>query len=601
MVVIDIDDVSFRYATQPDDEMALRDVSYSIDAGDFVGITGESAAGKATFCRLIAGHIPNFYEGDLSGAIEVSGKPTTEQTLGELSSTVGFVFENPYDQLTGATSTVLEEVAFGLESLGLTRDEIRERAHEALEQIGIEDLADRHPQRLSGGQCQRVAIASVLAMRPEILVLQQPTAQLDPEGTAEVMRIVTKMNQEGFTIVMVSQDLDRLAPHLDSLLIFEDGEIVLDGSARGVLTAAAEQNMPVIVPTPVRVGYRLREEGYVDSSKPIPITLSECAEELAPFVDRVPQEQSATTDAESQVGVINGGTSHSSTDEGASEPSDEGDEYSVDESSDVSDRIVLDDLHHTYPSGVEALKGISFSMDEGCVCIIGQNGAGKSTLVKHFNGLLKPTQGRVFVEGTGTDDKRVAQLARDVGLSFQNPDDQLFHSTVNKEIRYGPRNLDYDDEKIDELAARAMAQFELEPVAEKNPYDLVIPWRKRVAVASVSTMDTPTIVLDEPTSGQDAPGQERLGKFVTELGNQGKLVVVITHDMNFVSEYADRVVVLSQGKLLMDGDPRSVLADEERLHETNVQPPAITRLGMEAGLTETVLSVDELIAALQHP
>ncbi|WP_129113521.1 ABC transporter ATP-binding protein [Halegenticoccus tardaugens] len=605
MAIIQLEDVSFRYAAQPTGEMALRDVSYSIAEGRFVGITGESAAGKATFCRLVAGHIPHFYQGDLTGSVTVDGAPTTDRTLGDLASTVGFVFENPYDQLTGATSTVLEEVAFGLESMGLSREEMRERALDTLDLVGIEELADRHPQRLSGGQCQRVAIASVLAMRPEILILQQPTAQLDPEGTEDVIRVVTEMNREGFTVVMVSQNLDRLVPHVDELLVFDDGRIQLEGAPRDVLTAAVERSLPIPVPTPVRVGHRLREAGYVDRSEPMPITLAACAEELKPLVAATSGRQPVVTDSASSFdrsGVVepDGSTAAASDTGDAGDPRDELTASGDDLASARTDRVVFDDLCHTYPGGVRALQNVSFEMDEGCVCIIGQNGAGKSTLVKHLNGLLKPTEGSVFVEGTDTSEKRVAQLAHDVGLSFQNPDDQLFHDTVESEVRYGPRNLGYDDATIDELVERALSQFDLENSKERNPYDLVISWRKRVAVASVAAMDTPVVVLDEPTSGQDAPGQAILGEFVTALGEEGKLVVVITHDMDFVRRYADRVVVLSQANLLLDGDPRAVLSAETTLRKADVQPPAITRLGKLVGLSEPLLSVDELLASIER-
>ncbi|XVH33382.1 ABC transporter ATP-binding protein (plasmid) [Haloferacaceae archaeon DSL9] len=599
MAIIEIENVSFRYATQSSDQMALKDVSHSIEKGSFVGITGESAAGKATFCRLIAGHIPHFYQGDLSGSITVDGLSTAERTLGDLSTIVGFVFENPHDQLTGATSTVLEEVAFGLESMGMSREAIRERALDTLELVGIEELADRHPQRLSGGQCQRVAIASVLAMRPEILILQQPTAQLDPEGTEDVIRVVTEMNREGFTIIMVSQNLDRLVPHVDELLVFDDGHIQLNGSPENILVEAIERDLPILIPTPVRVGHRLRQEGYINPSKPIPITLEESAEELRPFVadtSELSNIVSSTAQAHSSdIAELDGPSAVSDT------PNETLIESSQPKNKSASMRtknVIFDGLHHTYPSGVQALQDISFTMDDGCVCIIGQNGAGKSTLVKHLNGLLKPTEGDVFIKGNSINEKRVAQLAHDVGLSFQNPDDQLFHSTIESEVRYGPKNLGYNDETTTELVDWALQQFDLKDVGEKNPYDLVISWRKRVAVASVAAMDTSVVVLDEPTSGQDAPGQEVLGEFVTTLSDDGKLVVVITHDMDFVRKYADRVVVLSQANLLMDGDPETVLSAEETLQKADVQPPAITRLGRQLGLSKPMLSIDDLLASV---
>ncbi|RBI59277.1 ABC transporter ATP-binding protein [halophilic archaeon] len=579
MSQLELSDVTFQYQTQPDDEYAVTDTSLAIEKGSFVGITGPNEAGKATVCRLLSGQIPHFYNGDLSGTVTVDGTPTSEQSIGELSKKIGFVFENPYDQMTGATSTVLEEVAFGLESRGLTSREMRERAKEALAVIGVEDLMDRDPQQLSGGQCQRVAIASVIAMQPEILVLQQPTAQLDPEGTEEVFDIVSDMNDEEYTVIIVSQELEQLAPHLDRLLYMEDGQIRLDDSPRAILTRAVETDLPVPVPTTIEIGHRLRTTGTIPEDEPVPLTETECLTELQRLV---PAPASPSGDA-------------------AVEARSDGSTINRPSSSNRSDRdepIVLDDLHHTYASGVEALSSVSFSLEDGCVCLIGQNGAGKSTLVKHLNGLLDPTEGAVYVRGTDTRDATVAELAHDVGLSFQNPDDQLFHNSVQEEVEYGPRNLDYDEDEVEKQTERALELFELTERREENPYDFGEPWRKRVAAASIAAMDTPVIVLDEPTSGQDAPGRQCLGNAVETLVNRGKLVVVITHDIDFVREHADRTILLSQGSAIADGDTQTVLGDPETLARSNVHPPTVTQFGLKLGVGP-VMSVDELFDAIE--
>ena len=572
MSLIELHNVTFQYGSQPDDEYAVEDVNFRVEEGQFVGITGQSEAGKASLCRLISGQIPHFYHGDLSGDVTVEGTSTAESTVGSLSKKIGYVFVNPYDQLTGASSTVLEEVAYGLETHGLTRKEMRTRARESLAAIGVEDLADRDPMQLSGGQCQRIAIASVIAMQPDVIVLQQPTAQLDPEGTKEVFDVIGEMNDRGYTIVMVSQEMERLAPYLDRLVVMDDGQIRFDGRPDEILVEASEEGVPVPVPTPVKIGHRLRETGHVSNDEPIPVTESDCLTELKRSVTPL---------------LPNGGKEAPPTAESPGDLSKDGE-------------VVLDDVHHRYPSGVKALRGVSFSLDEGCVCLIGQNGAGKSTLVKHLNGLLDPTEGSAYVQGADTSERTTAKLAHDVGLSFQNPDDQLFHNTVEEEVQYGPRNLGFDDDTIAEKTEMSMDLLDLEARRDKNPYDFGEPWRKRVAVASVVAMDTDIVVVDEPTSGQDVPGYEQLGEAVRMLVDRGKLVIVVTHDMDFVREYADRTVLLAEGRVIADGDTRDVLGDPDTLARSNVHPPMITRIGLELDLGP-LLTVDELFEAIEGP
>ncbi len=278
-MTIEIEDVSFAYELTPEHPV-LREISCRIEAGEFVGVTGVSEAGKTSFLRLIAGHIPHFFRGEMTGAVEVRGKPTNQVGIGELAAEVGFVFENPYDQLTGAALTVRDEVAFGLENLGFPTEEIERRVQEALGTVGCTDLADRHPYRLSGGQTQRIAIASVLSVGPEILVLDEPTSQLDPLGTEEVTRVVGGVHEQGSTVVMSSHDLASLAPVVDRLIVLEQGRIRWDGSPRQVLGEALLSGFPIRVPDVTRIGHRLRAGGLVEANRPLPLDAPEAAAEL---------------------------------------------------------------------------------------------------------------------------------------------------------------------------------------------------------------------------------------------------------------------------------------------------------------------------------
>lgn len=262
--------------------------------------------------------------------------------------------------------------------------------------------------------------------------------------------------------------------------------------------------------------------------------------------------------------------------------------------------IQISDLHFTYPSGVQALRGISLTIATGeQVGIVGQNGAGKTTLVKHLNGLLQPTSGNILIDDWNTRKHSVAKLASRVGYVFQNPDEQLFSRNVGMEVAFGPRNLGYNGDQVQAFVKDALEMTELSDKTETNPYDLSTTWRKMVALASVIAMDTPIVIFDEPTTGQDAANVARIANVIKTLRERGKTVITITHDIDFCAENFERVVVLSQGQVLLDGPANDVLAQEEILASTYVEPPQLTRLGKRLGLRETVRNQEDFLNALK--
>ncbi len=264
-------------------------------------------------------------------------------------------------------------------------------------------------------------------------------------------------------------------------------------------------------------------------------------------------------------------------------------------------KITVSDLRFTYPAGVEALRGISAAIEPGeQVAIVGQNGSGKTTLVKHFNGLLQPTSGSVTIGDSDTRGVSVAKLARRVGYVFQNPDEQLFCRTVREEVGFGPHNLGFEPERTEKLVEQALQLVELESRKDANPYDLSATWRKMVALASIISMDTPIVIFDEPTTGQDAASVSRIATVVAELHKQGKTVITITHDIDFAGENFDRVIALAQGQILLDGLADDVLGQAELLAQTFVDPPQLTRLGQRLGFGKTVRNEDEFLGELQR-
>ena len=263
-------------------------------------------------------------------------------------------------------------------------------------------------------------------------------------------------------------------------------------------------------------------------------------------------------------------------------------------------KIEVIDLEFRYPNGVQALNGISLSIESGeQVAIVGQNGSGKTTLVKHFNALLQPTSGRILIGDWDTKEHSVAKLARRVGYVFQNPDEQLFSKNVGIEVAFGPRNLGYDVGQVQALVKDALEMTELSDKTETNPYDLSATWRKMVALASVISMDTEIVVFDEPTTGQGAVNIARIANVIKTLRERGKTVITITHDIDFCAENFERVIALSQGKILLDGNANEVLGQEEILARTYVDPPQLTRLGKRLGLKQTVRNQEEFLNALK--
>ena len=262
--------------------------------------------------------------------------------------------------------------------------------------------------------------------------------------------------------------------------------------------------------------------------------------------------------------------------------------------------IEISNLQFTYLSGVQALFGVSLTINTGeQVAIVGQNGAGKTTLVKHLNGLLQPTSGYVRIEDWDTKEYSVAKLARRVGYVFQNPDEQLFSKNVGTEVAFGPKNLGYTNEQIQTLVKDALGMTELSDKTETNPYDLSPTWRKMVAIASIVAMDTPIVIFDEPTTGQDAANIARIANVIKALCERGKTVITITHDIDFCAENFERVIAMSQGKILLNGKANEVLGQDEILATTYVDPPQLTRLGKRLGFKQTVRNQTEFLAALK--
>lgn len=555
--MIRIRDLTFHYgdASKP----ALQDVNLEVEDGEFVLVTGPSGCGKSSLCRCLNGLIPHFYGGKIAGGLEVQGLDVMKHTTKELATRVGMVFQDPENQLVAMD--VEREIAFGLENLAFPKGVIAKRMEESLDTLGISGLRYRQVHELSGGEKQKVIIASVLALHPDILVLDEPTSELDPKSAEEVLSVVQRLNDElGITVILVEHRLDRVVHLVDRMIVLDEGRIVADGNPRAVLSNCDIASLGAGVPPIVRIVQRLRGNGVnVDG---IPLTVKE--------------GRSMLKEVFREAG---------------------GRELSQVESAHGKPVIEIDKLWHTYPEGPTALKNVSLRICQGeFVAIMGRNASGKTTLVKHINGLLKPTKGKVRVTGIDTQRATIAELARKVGFIFQNPNDHIFADTVEEEIVYILKNLGFDGAEIAVRVDETLEMFGLREYRKQYPRSLSGGERQRVAVASVLVARPEVLILDEPTRGMEYRLKSELMRFLNGYSEKGNTVVLVTHDVETVAEYADRVILLSEGRVVVDGNKRDVLS------RALFFSPQINRLVQafeRYGVPNNILTVDEALDILK--
>jgi energy-coupling factor transport system ATP-binding protein len=566
---IDVEGLCYSYPNVA--EQALTDVNLKIEPGEFILLTGPSGCGKTTFCRCLNGLIPHFYNGEMKGDLKIDGISTREHPTYELAKHVGLIFQNPDNQIFSLT--VEKDIAFGLENLGESREKMRGEIDQAMNQVGIASLKERGTHELSGGQKQRLTIASILAMHPGIIVMDEPTAFLDPVGAEKIFEVLKTLNREyGITILLIEHRLDLAVKYCGRIIVFDKGRIVNDGTPREIFTSDETRLIGIGIPRMVELGRRLGQRGY---NIGIPLNSDEAFTKLTPFLKKL--ETTNTKQGLPELDEIVGEYIHAPI-------------------------IELRDVTYSYSSGINALCGVSLTINKGdFVAIMGENGAGKTTLVKHFNGLLRPKSGNVVVDSEDVSKKSVASMARKVGLVFQNPDDQFFAEDVEEELSFALRNFGYEEAVIKERVEWALNLLDLQRYKKSSPFILSGGERKRVALASILAWNPDVLVLDEPTVGQDHGQKERLKHFLMQLRTQGKTVVIVTHDVEFVAESQPRVVLMSKGRVIADGVTKKIMTDVQSLEACSVAPPEVTKLFSKLtlyGLPGDVLDVDEALDLL---
>ena len=485
----------------------LKDINIEIEKGSFTAVLGHNGSGKSTLAKHFnAILLPS------GGKVYVKGMDTAdENNIFNIRQSAGMVFQNPDNQMVAAL--VEDEVAFAPENLGVEPKEIRRRVDECLEIVNMTKYAQSSPSKLSGGQKQRVAIASVLAMNPEILILDEPTAMLDPKGRSEVIKTIKMLNEEkDITVVLITHYMDEAA-QADRTVVIDDGEIVLDGTPKEVFKNVEKlKSLGLDVPQVTELAYELRKMGIE----------------------------------------------------------------------------ISDDVNYIYQQGMpferQALYDVNIEIEDGSlVALIGHTGSGKSTLIQHFNALVKPTSGKIIINGIDvTAPKADLRLVRKtVGLVFQYPEHQLFEETVYKDIAFGPKNMGFSDEKIDKRVRESAALVGLkEKHLMRSPFDLSGGQKRRVAIAGVLAMNPKVLILDEPTAGLDPKGRDEILATIKKLHEENKemIIIFVSHSMEDVAKTAERVIVMNDGHVEMQGTVAEVFAQAEHLQKIGLNVPQVTLL-----------------------
>lgn len=508
----------------------LKNINLQIEEGEFLLIVGGSGSGKSSLARVMVGLIPDFYGGKFTGKVLLKNKPLRDFDRRSICELVGIVFQDPEKQLV--MTTVEAEIVFGLENLGLPQKEMFRRTAEVMSFLNLTPLKGEFTANLSGGQKQKVALASVLAMQPRVLILDEPTSQLDPMAADEFFNLIEYLNDEmGYTIILIEQRLEKCFHLADRLVVMKNGEIIQDGPVNKVAKWEVENSLPFIPPV-------AKFFASIKHSSNIPLTVKEGRK----FLKNIAFHFNSDTSNDKimkQLYPIS--------------------KFKKGNHNSLKELVTINNVWFTYPNGREVLKGINMKVEESeLVVILGENAAGKTTLLKNMVGILKPGRGSVIVMNKDTRKTPLTEISRYIGYLSQNPNDYLFQDTVKDELLFTVNNLGLDDNGVidDTLKKLGLSQYK-----DINPRDLSSGERQRVALASVLVAKPKLLVLDEPTRGIDYRLKNELGELLINLKNEGITVIVVTHDVEFAAEYAERVIMMFDGRIVSDGPKYQVLGE----------------------------------------
>ena len=598
--MIKAENIYFAYTGECDTPQALKGISTTITSGEFVAVLGHNGSGKSTLARHL-----NALLTPTQGTVWINGKNTADMAhLWEIRQSVGMVFQNPDNQLIA--TVVEEDVAFGPENLGVPPAQIRQTVDEMLDLVGMGEFAASAPHNLSGGQKQRVAIAGVLAMRPSCIVLDEPTAMLDPSGRREVMSTIKELNAEGITIILITHFMEEAA-QAKRVIVMHEGEVMIDATPREVFSQVDTMaRYELAVPPVTALAHRLRKHGLDVADDILTVDEFVADKTIAAILagrpvaknDGIAVPPSGSTPRQHEcVGAkpmqSTGASAASHTAHAmAGTPATSRTTPTVTGNLSASPAIQLNNLSHIYSAGsvfeMKALDNISLSINPGeMVALIGHTGSGKSTLIQHLNGLLKPSTGQILIEGEDIQaaSTNLKAIRQKVGLVFQYPEHQLFEATVYKDVAFGPTRMGLDKDEIDQHVRQALATVGLaEDVYEKSPFELSGGQKRRAAIAGVLAMRPKILILDEPAAGLDPKGRDEILTQIKHMHEaMGLTVILVSHSMDDAARLTDRIIVLNKGALLYDDTPQAVFANAETLTDIGLDIPQMSHLATKLG------------------
>jgi energy-coupling factor transport system ATP-binding protein len=566
---IEIKGLSWRFGSprEPKSKKSCQilDVDLTVKRGEYVVVLGASGCGKTTLLSTINGIIPHLSRGWMSGSVRVAGVETRDKAIDDICTTVGTVFQDPETQLF--TTQVIDEVAMSLENRGVDPQEIRERVYDALTTVGLEGLEERHPSLMSGGQKQKVALAAVLALRPPILLLDDPTSDLDPVSTQTFLDTIDEIRQKyGLTVVLSEHKLEPSLIRADKIVVMDEGRIVMEGTPADVIVQIDQLRQYKL--RPLQTAEISWELNKMEKSIPVTVDTDKLFKALEPIVKGKPAPN--TPPIKTDLGKL---------------------------------IVEVRELDCVFRNGFQALYSINFDVCAGeLVAIIGQNGAGKTTLVSHLIGLLKPKQDSDFyvrINERDTRDITVAERARTVGFLFQNPNHSLFMGKVEEDIAYGPKIIGLEDEEAKPYIEHALKITNTEYLAKKETDELSKGEKQRVAVAGIMAMDPQLLVFDEPTTGQDLVNLKKFTDIMERIyKEEGKSVIMVSHDMELVADYATRLVVISDGQKIADDHPYTIFNQKDIMARAKLDPPETAQLAQRLskfGFPEHAIQLDRFV------